>query len=410
VGSLLVLSTVELCPREPGPPEVAGQGAGEGLLLAGAASVDVAVPYPISRAGYPPLRPDATGARRPPGARALVLQAGEVRVGLVALDVLLIPEKIAQAVRERASALELGELWVAGTHAHSSLGAYDPRALFELAALGGYRAEAEAALVEAAGQALVEAARTLTPARLRWGQGRLEDLVRARSEGPLDARLTRVRFEGANGPIGEVWIAAAHPTLEPRREAALSPDYPGMVEAGAPVLVLQGAAGNASAVLPEATDDRARGYARALSARAQALLEEALARGSAGPEQVRLAHARVRVPLGPPDGRRLLPGKLGSNLLCEGAPKVAELSLLQVGPLRWLSVPGEPTGGAGRALEEAAGAQRVVSLVGGYVGYVDEVARVRRGEGEARRQYYGEALLEWLQAGATLAARALEGE
>jgi len=63
---------------------------------------------------------------------------------------------------------------------------------------------------------------------------------------------------------------------------------------------------------------------------------------------------------------------------------------------------------AGAVLESAAGGARVVSLVNGYLGYVEPADRVSRGAGESHRQLFGPGLLEALRFG-TEAARAALG-
>ena len=83
------------------------------------------------------------------------------------------------------------------------------------------------------------------------------------------------------------------------------------------------------------------------------------------------------------------------------------MELLRVGPVVLLGVPGEPSAAAGRALEAAAGAGRVVSLVNGYLGYVETREHLARSEGEARRQLLGAGFLDTLVQGASAARAAL---
>jgi hypothetical protein len=90
------------------------------------------------------------------------------------------------------------------------------------------------------------------------------------------------------------------------------------------------------------------------------------------------------------------------------APPRARISALQIGPLRIVAIPGEPTPGAGRILEAESGAQRVVALTNGYIGYIEtpEVLRLRLGE--SRRQYFAPELLATLASGARVAVHNLE--
>jgi hypothetical protein len=89
-------------------------------------------------------------------------------------------------------------------------------------------------------------------------------------------------------------------------------------------------------------------------------------------------------------------------------PSTARITALRIGPELLVAVPCEPTAQIGERWRVAAGADaEVLSLVGGWIGYADDAARVRRGEGEAVRTYYGPALAERLEQGVAAAARAV---
>src|SRR5262249_35941555 len=157
-------------------------------------------------------------------------------------------------IRGAVEELGLSALWVAATHSHSSEGGYDRGLLAQLAGTGRYRAEVRAAVVEAAAKALRQAAAGLAPATLESGRGGFPELAAPRSEGMApDGRLTRLGFRALGGPIAQVIIFAAHPTLLPRQLDALSPDFPGLFSSqqessGAGItLFLQGGVGNSVA-------------------------------------------------------------------------------------------------------------------------------------------------------------------
>ncbi|MFP2900138.1 hypothetical protein ACLEQD_27805, partial [Corallococcus sp. 4LFB] len=97
----------------------------------------------------------------------------------------------------------------------------------------------------------------------------------------------------------------------------------------------------------------------------------------------------------------------GDNFLCASSPRDAEVDALALGPLELLTLPGEPTVGAGRALAELSGATHVLGLANGYVGYLDTAEQVRAGQGESRRQYFGPGLLERLGTAARVASGAV---
>ena len=97
-------------------------------LRAGAAVVKIATPEGAPLAGYGKRGPSNRheGELAPVEARALVIAGagGRPRVGLVALDVLIVSPALRQAIRERAAPLELDGLIVAATHTHSGPGGY----------------------------------------------------------------------------------------------------------------------------------------------------------------------------------------------------------------------------------------------------------------------------------------------
>jgi neutral ceramidase len=410
IGSAYALASWNWCGRwDERAPVVLEQARAEGPLRAGAAKVPLAPPYPVVVAGYSPPRSEAWQANPPPQARAVVLAAGNVKVGLVSLELLLVPEELVAAVRERAADLGLQGLVVVATHAHSSFGGYDARLVSQLAGTGRYRKSALEAAVAGASEALHQAAARLTDVTLEVGEAREPGLVRSRSGGEEpEGALTRAVLRGGAGPVAELLVFSAHPTLVPRRGTVVDPDWPGRLsllreERGGVALVLQGAAGNVSVAFDEGEGmEKVGAYARAVAGLAERAVPAAA--GSS-----RLGFARAEVALPRPDASRLVPSysrAAGDNFLCASSSRTAEVGALVLGPLELLVLPGEPTVGAGVALARRTGATGVLGLADGYVGYVDTPERVTAGEGEARRQYFGPALLDRLGTGVEVAAQA----
>lgn len=410
-GAAYALASWNWCGRwEDRAPVVVSRVRGEGPLRAGAARVALLPPFPVVVAGYPPPRPEAGQADPPVQARAVVLEAGGARVGLVSLELLLVSQEMVERIRERAAALGLTEVLVVATHTHSSFGGYDPRWVAQLSGTGRFRQAALEATVAGATEALGKAAAALTDVTLEVGTASDAGLVYTRSGGQApDGALTRVVLRGASGPVAELLVFSAHPALIPRQRAFVDPDYPGRLSAlreaeGGVTLVLQGAAGNASVAFSEGQGvERAAGFARTVSE----LAGRATPVPSSGP--VRLSLARAMAALPRPDSSRLVPSltrAAGDNFLCGSAPREAEVSALALGPLELLTVPGEPTTGAGQELARLTGATHVLGLANGYISYVDTPELVRAGQGESRRQYFGATLLERLGAAARVATEA----
>lgn len=387
-----------------------GSGFARAPLQAGAAEVALHPPFPSVLAGYGPVRSEVAGAAVPLRARALVLREGKLTVAIANADVLLLPADVVRRVRARVRKLGLDALWLVATHAHSSFGGYDARLVAEVAGTGRFHAADRKALVEGLSSAVAEAARALRPVRLDVGEGSAPGLVTSRDgPQPVDTRLTRAVLTSDEGPLAQVVIYSAHPTLAGRHPALADPDWPGRLarteeRAGKGItLVLPGAVGDATAAWPAKLPRTLPAWVKAFDSRVEAV-------GSGQAPSPALGFSTVAFFPPRPDARRIFPWgfrRLGANLLCTSAPRRAEVSLLRIGPLKLLAVPGEPTFAVARALEKASGATRTVGLTNGYLGYVDTPARVRRDSGEAKRQYFGPKLAAELAAAAQLAGRAL---
>ena len=369
---------------------------GQGPLEVGAAKVPLTPPFPVTLAGYGPPRAEATRAVVPLFARAVVLRRGQVRIGLVNADVLLIPEAVALEVRAKAASLGLTDVMVVATHAHSSFGGYDARLVSEVAALGRFQPAARQVLVDALTRALKDAAARLAPASLSTAEVEVPRLVRSRDSGQApDPRLTRVLFSGASGPLAQLLLFSAHPTTAGRTPKGVDPDYPGRLAraqeaSGAGVtLFLPSAVGNGSAGVGGGPEKFARAVAQALPAPHP----PGLSGGT-------LSLDRARFTLPHPDADRLVPfglQRITEDVLCQSTPARPAVEVLELGGLTLVGVPGEATFEAGRALEQAVGpTARVVSLAGGYLGYIETEAHVRAATGEAKRQYFGPELLDRL--------------
>lgn len=404
VGGAYALSSLDWC-QWPAAEQVkvVSVGMAKAQLHAGAAKAELSPPYPIVVAGHGPPRPDATKAAHPLYARATVLEMGGVKVGIVSLDLLLVTERIQEQVAARVAPLQLNDVWIAATHTHASFGAFDRRLMSEIAGTGNYREAAELAVVSAATTALEEAAKSLKPVSVFASEEKRPEFLEARSEGPRpNGELLRLVFKEGDALVAQWIFFAAHPTNVSRNTTELDGDFPGYVSRAleekqkAPALFLQRAVGNAGAGNAEG-----EGTARAESLASRIL--DALEKKPLTPVEVPLiGYARVSVIPPHPDASRLVPSlvsRAGANFLCGSAPKVAELSGLQLGPYRFLSVPGEPTQGVAETLEASSGG-RVVALVNGYVGYIETKELAEQGSGESKRQYFDSALTEHLDAAA----------
>jgi hypothetical protein len=231
-----------------------------GTLRAGFARRDITPREPVPMWGYASRHDKLSeGVIDPLHADVLVLQAGRLKLAVVALDLGRSPnerslEVIRRRIRERTG---IEHSIIAASHTHHgpvlelSGAPGKGRGKFD-AALRYYR-QLEDAVVDAA----VEAERRLTPARLFAGSRGVEGRNRNRhtklDPKPGDRDLAVLRLDGRDGnPIAAVVNFAAHPTMLPASTMKFSADYCGALKrtlekaTGAPVLFLQGAAGDQS--------------------------------------------------------------------------------------------------------------------------------------------------------------------
>lgn len=391
------------------PPRLLASARGTGPIRAGAASVDFDLPPGVPIGGYARLSWRSSGLRDAVGARAIFLEVPGFRAAILSADQLLVSEALVRRVEELVAPLRLDAILVGATHTHAGPGGYREELAFELAALGPWNPRVFDRLAERMAEAVRLAAEGAGPARLAIARGDAAALVKARSGGRVDGRMASLRLSGAGGaPLAELLVFAAHPAILGKENRRLSGEWPGRFAAipGRGVrVVLQGAIGDQSvrqAPGPDAT--AVERYAAAVAERDDAL--------PAAPEiaETTLAAASASVVL-PPPAPAAVPRWLrraAATVAWNQIPATARVTALRVGGLTLVAVPAEPTGGIGAAWRTALGGDvEIVSLVNGYAGYVDDAERIRRGEGEAVRSYYGPELAERLQRGVELAAEAV---
>jgi hypothetical protein len=385
------------------------RGAGAGPLRAGAFVSELSIPLPVPSVGYGLVRPEVERVAFPLSVRAVVLASDDERVGLVTLDLLLADQDLVAAIRQRVAGLGLSAVWVAATHTHSSTGGFAWNPVAQVAGTGRFRPTIRSRVVEAAASALTAAAASLQPVEAMTGTAELPAGTVSRDEFPdVDRRLTRVQLRGERSAVAQLVVLAAHPTLVARPPPGLDPDWPGRLSraqerAGQGVtLVLQGNVGNVSVRHIEASGaSPVEAFVQLVDAAVGGVPLQAAGTG--------LSHASLEVALPGPDASRFVPWGLGTLVdnvvLWPWAPGWAELGELRIGRVRLLGLPVETTTASGAVLERAAGGARAVSLVNGYLGYVEPADRVERRAGESRRQLFRSGLLEALRFG-TEATRA----
>jgi neutral ceramidase len=396
-------------PDAPTPPVMRRGFDVPGPLRAGASRVRLAPPMPVVRAGYGLPRAVAESERDPLEVRALVLRAGGHGIALVLVDLVLVPAELASALEARVADLRLDGVLLVATHTHSSVGGFDRRTLAQVIGTGRYRPEVMAGLLDRCAEALRQAARQSEAVHVWTAETRLPGWAQNRSTpgGAIDDALSVAELRTEGGVrLATVAVVAAHPTLFPRTTPQLSADYPGeaMRRMGAgrgPAFLLQGAAGDAR---PPGSGAQGIEEAGAFVSRR---VEETLAGARRAQDGLGFAEVEIRLPRAEPQAiRSFLARRPASNVLEWMAPETSRVTVLRLGDVVLLGLPGEPTALAAERMVAAlpktavSGRRvRVISLVGDYVGYIDTPERAMAGEGEARRAWFGPELLDVMTRG-----------
>jgi Tfp pilus assembly protein PilX len=239
------------------------------MLKAGVAKLEVTPPVGVRMAGFAGRALPSLAVHDPLWARALVLDDGARRAGLVALDLIYAPEDLVAKVREAVASptgISPDGLLIASTHTHS--GPQDARE----EATDQERAY-WASLPDKLIQVVSQAAASLQPARLGAASGwcavginRRERMPGNRIElgrnyfGVFDTELGVVRVEGlpagrvegaTGAPIAALVNYTCHPVCLMADNYLISADYPGFARhlleerlGGGMALFFNGACGN----------------------------------------------------------------------------------------------------------------------------------------------------------------------
>jgi hypothetical protein len=367
-------------------------------LQAGAARVALRVPAGTPLAGYGAMArrlliPDvfgryphafwfkpSLGERDPLAARALVLEAGDARVALVALDLLAVDRPFTADVERRLAAADVRPvtLVVSASHTHSGPGAFVDSAVLGWLAVDRLDRDVRDALLDAVVDAVRRADAARAPARVAAGDITAPPLTVSRLRQPLDAELLVLRVTRPDGaPVALVWNYAIHGTMLGAGNLRLSADVMGEASAvlerglGAPALFVNGAVGDVS---PAHHGDRA---AHDIGAELAAAVRRGWeAAEPVGPPALRVAGRAVRLPAPRLSIKNCVRGWAPAALtlpLRSVFPRESALTAVAVGDTALVTVPGELQTRLGLAVKQAGRAHFARTLVAGlsndYLGY-----------------------------------------
>jgi len=352
-------------------------------ILAGVATRELTPKLPAYLDGYWSQR-RAEKLRDIPRAKALVLDDGRTRVALVISDIIAYYSQWVGPARAKQTAVPASNVLLAATHTHSSpclLGMFGPPGGVDMGYVDWLGVQMAEAIEEAAGQ--------LRPVRLGFGRanfpvvnGEIPNFARNwHAPGNMDATVLVMRVLDArsNDPMATLINFGNHPDVLGDQTVELSCDFLAPVyenlsgQIGGETLFFQRALGGVEPIPQGLNDPDAieAGLNSVAAVAIQAVLE---AVGRAEYPDVRRLTWRSTECLFPITSGEALKAYAAGILPIATYDGVQrnEMSLLEIGPARFLSVPGEPHPEVIAKLSDMLGCPYdfVLSLAQDEVGYV----------------------------------------
>ncbi len=348
-------------------------------------------------------------------ARALVFDDGRQSLAILAVDSIGYDNSILGAgrdftreLRERAAAktsLRPESIMLAASHTHSAPETIGLTPFREVPRVPQWIEKH----LEDLAQAIIEAWQRRVPVRVRSGKTRVENFARYRRIVTKDGKLNRHGPVPAEADVAQPWALdeqlgvlylettdgephsillnfTAHPVIA-MLLPPVSADYPGaatrIVEQALPgsiCLFTQGAAGNINALNVSTNFDDVDAAGRTLANAALAMIKQLQVKPSLEVDAVTSISescdldARTCPSVSEAEQRAAEdPSALNQRVLrlarkLNESPLCAEVQAMRVGPVKWVSVPGEPFVETGMALKRS-GADFVVGYANGYLGY-----------------------------------------
>jgi hypothetical protein len=193
--------------------------------------------------------------------KALALSDGTDTAVIVGADMLIIPENVVELVWASVSKqtpLTANDILFNASHSHSGPGGFAP-GYASKAFNGPYDPNIPDFLAGAFTQAIVEAYRSLEPAKVTHGGLDAPQYIRnrTRKDGPIDSELSYMLVEQEDGDRCFVVSYSAHPTILGADNMKFTGEYPGFLmrriieRTGAEAIYLGGAVGSMSPRPPD---------------------------------------------------------------------------------------------------------------------------------------------------------------
>ncbi len=351
-------------------------------------------PEPLPLGGYSARnRAKFVPSDHPLRARSLVISDSKSRVALVCLELLTVPESLAREVGARVGSDV--KLFLCATHTHCAPDSQmlNDRMTFDVPGIAKYQAKWLTWYADRIAEIVRKSLAAPTHAIDRWEfNGGISDSNRGRRAGAHPSKLvSRLGSAGQN----LILHFAAHATLHDEKTLTVDGDWPGSVLERTPGIVLPGAIGDVS---PKAQGENADVQSANM---AQLLLGANLPNAFKWTsDSQKLAYLTTPIPLPKPTPH---PTFAKTYNVTQGvaqlavhafAPKAANLTLVRLGPVAIVGVPGEPTSELGARIRQFGNqlgfAETLVcSHVNGWAGYILAPSDYDRGGYEGTLSFFG---------------------
>ena len=355
-----------------------------GQFEAGWAARSITPPIGTPLAGFGDRKgKPSTGVHDEIFVKALAVSDGVDTAVIVGADMLIIPENVAEMVRIRVSQqtpLTANEILFNASHNHSGPGAFAP-GLASRAFNGPYDSSIPEFLAKAFTEAIVEAYRSLEPAKVTYGGLDAPEYIRnrTRSGGPVDSELSYMLVEQKDLDRCIVVSYSAHPTILGSDNMRFTGEYPGFLmrriteKTGAAAIYLGGSVGSMSCRAPEGADSFER--CRAMGVALADKVLDAIAEAPRFEDKVDVASIGIPIRL-PPFQLRLNENWRVSKFLFPilGIDTDGWMHAVRIGDVALVGTPadycGEISVDLKARMKNRAGDLWVLSFNGDYVGYI----------------------------------------
>lgn len=382
----------------------------EGKLRAGVAKTKIISKanksLKIPMAGYGPNFKDkvAEGIHDDVYTRAVILDNGYKRTGIVNADVVIMTRDVKKAVEEKVKDANLDSLMIVATHTHSGPGGYVDNYLAEVVCTGDYQKELFNNLVDKISKTIIEANNDLELSKIGSGSGHVgfDKFSRSRREREthVDEELGVIKIEKADGKAkAYILNFAAHPTSLGKNNRMISADFPGYIaeyleEDGVIAVFTNGALADVTAKSPLPYKDKFEKAKIIGKGLADKVLE--ISKKIETKEYVRLNSLETTFDL--PPAKLYKKFNIFSFLVKKYLPKDAMLQAVEINDTVILGTPCDLGSEVGLEIKDRSKHKHtfVISQANDYFGYVMLERRYEEGGYEARMHFHGPKIAELL--------------